>query len=93
MLKMERKRNRVEIIHDMLRIIQEKGGKIRKTHLMYKANLSHKQMTLYLNELMGNKLIETQQINEKNLIVITNRGREFFIKYAQMREFEKTFGL
>jgi len=77
----------------MLRIIQEKGGKIRKTHLMYKANLSHKQMTLYLNELMGNKLIETQQINEKNLIVITNRGREFFIKYAQMREFEKTFGL
>jgi len=83
----------VEIIHDMLRIIQEKGGKIRKTHLMYKANLSHKQMTLYLNELMGNKLIETQQINEKNLIVITNRGREFFIKYAQMREFEKTFGL
>ena len=77
----------------MLRIIQEKGGKIRKTHLMYKANLSHKQMTLYLTELMGNKLIETYKIDEKNLIAITHRGREFFIKYAQMREFEKTFGL
>jgi len=90
---MERKRNRVEIIHDMLRIIQDKGGKIRKTHLMYKANLSHKQMTLYLDELIGNKLIEMINVGDKNLIAVTLRGREFFIKYAQMREFEKTFGL
>ena len=90
---MERKRNRVEIIHDMLRIIQDKGGKIRKTHLMYKANLSHKQMTLYLDELIGNKLIEMINVGDKNLIAVTQRGREFFIKYAQMREFEKTFGL
>lgn len=90
---MERKRNRVEIIHDMLRIMQEKGGRIRKTHLMYKANLSHKQMTSYLQELETNGLVEHFQEKEKNLIRITNKGREFFVQYAQMREFEKTFGL
>ena len=90
---MERKRNRVEIIHDMLRIIQEKGGKIRKTHLMYKANLSHKQMLLYLEELIKNNLVEDFKSGDKNFILITNRGREFSVKYLQMRELEKTFGL
>ena len=90
---MERKRNRVEIIHDMLRIIQERGGRIKKTHLMYKANLSHKQMTSYLKDLIKNGLIIDKKAEERNLILITERGRDFFVKYAQMREFEKTFGL
>ena len=90
---MERKRNRVEIIHDMLRIIQERGGRIRKTHLMYKANLSHKQMTSYLEELGKNGLVENFQEKDKILLRITNKGREFFVQYSQMREFEKTFGL
>ncbi|MEK6760542.1 MAG: winged helix-turn-helix domain-containing protein [Nanoarchaeota archaeon] len=90
---MERKRNRVEIIHDMLRIMQERGGRIRKTHLMYKANLSHKQMTSYLEELEKSGLIENFQEKDKLLLRITNKGREFFVQYAQMKEFEKTFGL
>jgi predicted transcriptional regulator len=90
---MERKRNRVEIIHDMLRIIQEKGGRIKRTHLMYKANLSHKQMTSYLKELASNSLIKDQKTEERSLILITEKGRDFFVKYSQMREFEKTFGL
>lgn len=77
----------------MLRIIQERSGKIRKTHLMYKANLSHKQMISYLEELEKNGLIENVQEKEKNLIRITNKGREFFVQYTQVREFEKTFGL
>ena len=77
----------------MLRIMQEKGGRIRKTHLMYKANLSHKQMTSYLDELEKNGLIENIKEKEKNLIRITNKGREFFVQYSQVREFEKTFGL
>ena len=90
---MERKRNRVEIIHDMLRIIQERGGRIKKTHLMYKANLSHKQMTSYLDDLTKNGLIKDLKVGDKTLITVTEKGRDFFVKYAQMREFEKTFGL
>ncbi|PIO08580.1 hypothetical protein COU59_01205 [Candidatus Pacearchaeota archaeon CG10_big_fil_rev_8_21_14_0_10_34_12] len=90
---MERKRSRMEIMHDILKIVQERGGEIKKTHLMYKANLSHNQMKLYLADLMKNDLLENKTSGKKQTIGITKNGRNFSIKYAQVKEFEKTFGL
>ncbi len=90
---MERKRNRMEIMHDMLKIIQERKGKLKKTHLMYKANLSHNQMKTYLSELTESGLIEKALPKDKTPLKITEKGSDFFLKYKQMKEFEKTFGL
>ena len=87
---MER-RNKLNIVYDILRVIQSKG-EIKKTHIMYQANLSHSQMKLYLNELYDKKFIENTE-GKRVLIKVTKKGLDFFRQYAQVREFEKTFGL
>jgi len=91
-----KKRNRTELIADILTIIQERGGKIKPTHLMYKANLSHVSMKSYLDELEKGSLVKkvsAEKDSSKILIEITPKGKEFTTKYSQVREFEKTFGL
>lgn len=90
---MVRKREKSDIVLDMLYSIQNKGGKIKPTHLMYKANLAHKQMKSYLEELISKKYVNKIKENNYNYIIITDSGLKFLEKIKQMKEFEKTFGL
>ena len=90
---MPRKRSRLDIITDMLATLQQSGGKIKPTHLMYKSNLSHVQMTSYLEELLQKEFVKKVKKNEYDYVLLTDKGYEFFEKLKQMREFEKTFGL
>lgn len=90
---MMKKRNRIEIITDILKTIREKRGKIKQTHLMYKVNLSHKLMKSYLEELISKELIEESKKENNIYIVIKPRGEEFIEKLQRLKEFQEVFGL
>lgn len=92
---MQGKRTRIEIIYDMLRTIQSKGGKIKPTHLMYKANLSHNQMKQYLDELSAKGFVADEKVGkeERKMLVLSDKGNAFINQFNQMKEMEKTFGL
>ncbi len=96
---MSARRSRLELIFDILLSIQNKGGKIKPTHLMYKSNLSHKLLNSYLEELIGKGLVvvEEEYTRKKEAanktVVITDKGLGFLAEFRRMREFTDAFGL
>ena len=90
---MERKRERLDILEDMLLAIQGKGGEIRPTHLMYKANLAHRQLRSYLEELLSRDLVKKTERKGSEYILITDGGAKFLEKLREMHAFERTFGI
>jgi len=87
------KRTKLDIIHDMLKAIEQKGGKIIPTHLLYKSNLSHQRMKLYLEELKGKGLITEAEYKNKMHYELTDNGRKFLQNFKQVKEFTEAFGL
>jgi predicted transcriptional regulator len=82
----ERKNNRgkIQIMGDVL-VLATSG--IKKTHIMYKANLSYEQVHLYLSELMKKRLV-TQDVSSDGVIYrTTEKGREFLVHYTHLIEF------
>ena len=61
---------------------------IKKTHIMYRANLSYEQVHLYLGDLIGKRLI-TQDVSSSDGVVYrtTEKGREFLLHYTRLVEF------
>lgn len=91
---MNEKRDKIQIIFDILTAIQKKGGKIKPTHLLYKANLSHQRMKKYLGELLEKQMIE--EIEEKDgnkFYTITDKGNQFIAEFGKIRQFTESFGL
>jgi predicted transcriptional regulator len=96
---MNRKRNRLEIIRDILKVIKEKSGRIKPTHILYKSNLSHNMMDYYLKELIGKEFIVEEVLNQGKgrsrgrTYSITKKGVTFLEKYRLIAEFTESFGL
>lgn len=60
---------------------------IKKTHIMYRANLSYEQVHLYLGELIEKRLI-VQDVSRDGIVFrTTERGREFLLYYQRIAEF------
>ena len=88
-----KRRDKLEIVNDILLAIQNKGGKIKPTHLLYKSNLSHKKMMEYLLELMEKNMVSETSEKGKKMYVIGQEGFNFISQYKKIKEFSDSFGL
>lgn len=86
-----KKRDKFEIMYDILFTLLNKNGKMRPTQLMYKSNLSYRMMNQYLDELIEKQLINKIELNNRKYIVLTDKGREFLDKLIKMKNFKETF--
>jgi predicted transcriptional regulator len=89
---MGERREKLEIIKDILEAIRAKGGTIKPTHLLYKSNLSHDSMKRYVSELMNKGMVEEQEQKRSKKYIITDQGLKFLTQYQQIREFTDSFG-
>jgi predicted transcriptional regulator len=81
----ERKNNRgkIEIMADILSL---STAGIRKTHIMYRANLSYEQILFYLRELTSKALIVQDIKGTHTTYRTTEKGREFLDCFSRLSE-------
>lgn len=74
-------RDRLQIMKDILIVISECDGGSKKTHIMYRANLSYSLLMRYLKIMLNAGLIENNL--NSSLYEITDNGRTFLELYAK----------
>ena len=91
--KMAKKRERLDIIRDILRAIRDSRG-IKPTRLLYASNLSPQMFKDYVDELLKKGFIrfETDK-KDKKTILLETRGNEFLEEYRVIENFIENFGL
>ena len=90
---MEKKRNRLEVIRDILLVIRNKNGRIKPTQILYKSNLSHTMMKEYLADLISRDLVKETTTKEGRVYAITNKGNSYLSEYGTIINFMDSFGL
>ncbi len=82
-LSKSKNRSRVEILGNILTVA--KGG-AKKTHLMYKSNLSFTQLHLYLDFLIQQELIGEDIQGDAKLFCTTAKGLEFLRHFDMLNQ-------
>ena len=90
---MNKKRDRIQIIYDILKTIADRNGKIRPTHILYKSNLSSQMMNEYLTELLSKGFLIEQMMKRGKTYTLTKKGFDYIEKYRLIVDFIESFGL
>ncbi|MGY4883985.1 MAG: winged helix-turn-helix domain-containing protein [Nanobdellota archaeon] len=90
---MNKKRDRLQVIHDILQVIKEKNGRIKPTHILYKSNLSHQMMDEYMKELIEKEFILESNSGEGKTYSVTKKGQDYLSQYKLIVNFTTSFGL
>jgi len=90
---MAKKRERLEVIRDILKSIMA-NRQIKPTRLLYASNLSPQMFKEYINELISKKFIKLDiDKKEKKTFSLTPKGQEFLQEYRIIENLIENFGL
>ncbi len=82
---MGRHRSRLKILEDILSVINGDKG-VRKTQIMYKAYLSYKLLTRYLNDVTEAGLVVC---DDDNCYLLTEKGKKFLTRFGEYSRFRQ----
>ena len=87
------KRNKIEIIKDILDIVKDYHQGVKFTPLLRKSNLSFESFSVYYKDLLNKKFIVETVSKEGKKIKISERGLQFIDKYSMIVNFLDEFEL
>jgi predicted transcriptional regulator len=91
---MTKKRDRLEVIYDFLRIIQDNNNSIKPTPLLRKSNLSSQSFAEYFQEMLDKEFIkEILDKKKRKHITLTDKGFNYLEKYKMITGFIDEFEL
>jgi len=90
---MAKKRERLDVIKDILMAVRENRN-IKPTRLLYASNLSPQMFKEYINELIGKSFIKLDvNKDDKKTFSLTQKGNDFLQEYRIIENFINNFGL
>lgn len=91
---MQKKRDRLEVIYDILKIIRDHNNSIKPTPLLRYSNLSSQRFSGYQKELFDKEFIkEILDKKGRKHITLTDKGFKFLEKYQVILGFIDEFEL
>ncbi len=91
---MAKKRERLEVIYDILKSIERSHNHIKPTRLMQSSNLSPQMFTEYIAELRSKEFIrDIVDPQGKRVYTLTSKGNQFLAEYKTILQFIENFGL
>ncbi|RLG25607.1 hypothetical protein DRN76_02545 [Methanosarcinales archaeon] len=92
--KVRRRRDRLEVVYDILKIIRQHHNSIKPTPLMRYSNLSSQSFSEYSNELLEKGFIkESTDEKGKKFLTLTDKGFRYLEKYKLILGFIEEFEL
>ena len=88
-----KKRERLEVIQDILSCIMNHNNSIKPTRLLHSSNLSPQMFKEYIDELKEKGFIQEKEDSEKKEYSLTNKGFEYLEQYKTITRIIENFGL
>ncbi len=88
------KRERLEVIYDILKIIQDNNNSIKPTPLLRFSNLSFNSFSIYEKDLIKKDFIRLCEDKKgKKYYTLTDKGFIYLDKYSMIKNFISEFDL